>query len=291
MEGLPETLSRSMERINRMRAKGSDGSPPKAAAANSNATSDPDVPKCPYGLCNGSGAYGKTGDDGKPYGVVCECLKLTLMQSQMKFAAIPEEFGGLRVSDFDTGVYTGHNRKTAEAVKKMAIGYVNKFEHMKAMGRGLYLYGEAKGSGKTRMAVSIGNALIRQHRQTVRFITTVNFLNEIKSTFNGSINEDGFSKLLEAAKTVDVLILDDLGVERPTDWVGEMFYAVLNDRMVGKMVTIFTSNCRVEELRHDARLVDRILRMAMPIKFPDESVRLKFAKSENEQMLKMLMEN
>jgi len=212
------------------------------------------------------------------------------MQNRMKFAEIPEEFRELKVSDFDIGIYSGGNRKIAEIAKKIAIGYVTKFEQMKEIGKGLYLYGDTKGSGKTRMAVSIGNALIRQHIQSVRFVTTINLLNEIRSTFNeGSGGQGNFSKLLVGTKTVDVLILDDLGTEKPTPWVGEIFYTILNDRMTAKMVTLFTSNCKIEDLQHDSQIVSRIGKMAMPVKFPEESVRAALAKQENDTVLALLL--
>jgi len=227
----------------------------------------------------------------------CDCYKLIIMQRQMKFAEIPVEFCNLKVSDFDTQIYTtAKNRQIAETVKKIAIGYVKEFLQEKAIGKGLYLYSDTNGSGKTRMAISIGNALIKQYIQSVKFTTTINLLNEIKTTFNKDSNDittegGSFSALLDAAKTVEVLILDDIGTERPTAWVGEVFYAILNDRMDAKMVTLFTSNCRVEDLQHEKKIISRIARMAMPVKFPEESIRASLAKQENETVLKMLLGN
>jgi len=263
--------------------------PNQQTAANSNATSD-EKQRCPFGKCNGDGWVKVIDDDNYERLNHCDCRKLVLMQDRLKFAQIPEEFKELRISDFNTDIYSGANKKTAEMVKKIAIGYINNFEKMKEMGKGLYLYGETKGSGKTRMAVSIGNALIRQHLQSVRFITTVNLINEIKNSFDkDKKDDDSFLKLLRDAKNVDVLILDDFGTEKPTNWVNEIFYTILNDRMTAKKITFFTSNCRIEDLLHDSRLVNRISRMATPIQFPEEPIRSALAKQENDDVIKILL--
>ena len=258
------------------------------------ATSDArtDKPVCPLGKCDGSSFVPKTDAEGVERYGYCECRKLLAMQSKMRFAEIPEEFRELKVSDFNIAMYSNHNRKIAETVKKIAIGYINNFSTMREMGKGLYLYGETKGSGKTRLAISIGNALIRRHNQSVRFVTTVNLIDEIKGTFDNKANRGGeetYSGLIKAAKEVDVLILDDFGTEKPTSWVNEIFYSILNDRMTAKKITLFTSNCRVEDLLHDRRLVNRIERMATPIKFPEESVRSILAQQENEEVMKILL--
>lgn len=256
------------------------------------ATSDGIDIKCPVSKCDGSGFISKIDIKGVERMSFCECRKLLVMKNKLKFAEIPEEFSELRISDFDISMYSGGGRKTAEIAKKVAIGYINHFDKMKEMGKGLYFYGETKGSGKTRLAVSIGNALIRQHNQSVRFVTTVNLIDEIKGTFDNKANrggEDTYSKLLKAAKEVDVFILDDFGTEKPTSWVNEIFYSILNDRMTAKKITIFTSNCRVEDLQHDLRLINRIERMATPIKFPEESVRSILAGRENDEVIKILL--
>jgi DNA replication protein DnaC len=253
---------------------------------------------CPLGKCDGNGFVPIIdGKDRERY-ASCECRRLLVMKNKLKFAEIPEEFKELRIADFDISKYSGGGRKIAENVKKIAIAYINNFPKMQEMGKGLYLYGEIKGSGKTRMAVSVGNALIRQHNQSVHFVTTINLINEIKDTFDrsnknmvksGDAKEATFSKLLRAAKEVDVLILDDFGTEKPTSWVNEIFYSILNDRMTAKKITLFTSNCRVENLLHDHRLVNRIERMAIPIKFPNESVRSMLSRQENEEVMRILL--
>lgn len=204
----------------------------------------------------------------------------------MKFARIPEEFRGLKINDFQTDIYTTEeNREAARRAKRIVISYIKDF---KSATRGLYLYSAAAGSGKTRMLVSIGNALINKCGVNVRFITTGALLDEIRSTFE-SDSSNNFSSVMEDIKRVDVLMLDDVGVERPTKWVSEVFYGILNNRMSAGRITLFTSNYAIEELDYDRRIIDRILKMAMPLKFPDESIRAQMARAENDRMMQMLM--
>jgi len=219
------------------------------------------------------------------------------MQKRLKFANIPAEFAELTVKSFDTEIYQdAANRNMARNIKKIAIQYIMQFSDMKAKGKGLYLYGEAKGSGKTRLAVSIGNAIITRYMIAVKFITTLNLLEAIKNTWGDKSGKQGVndmtqSQLLAEIKNVDVLILDDLGTEKPTSWVNEIFYNILNDRMTAKKITVFTSNCRIEDLQHDGRIVNRIPDIAIPIMFPGESVRTIIARRENEDILNMLLKD
>jgi DNA replication protein DnaC len=52
--------------------------------------------------------------------------------------------------------------------------------------------------------------------------------------------------------------------------------------MSAKRVTIFTSNCQIEDLRHDDRIINRIQKMALPVPFPEQSIRAELAAKEAE---------
>ncbi len=250
-------------------------------------------PSCIYGECDGSEIIITADEDGNQRARRCRCAEYHIMKTKLSFANIPPEFDGLTVKSFDIDMYRLEcNRELAQNIKRIAIEYVKNFEALKKTGKGLYFYGEAKGSGKTRLTVSIGNALIAQHMAAVKFVTTLNLIEEIKSTWDqaqASGPEKSQSLLIADIKKIDVLILDDFGTERPSSWVNEIFYNILNDRMTANKVTIFTSNCKIEDLRHDSRIINRIMKMAVPVKFPEESVRTTLARQENEKVLNMLL--
>ena len=59
-------------------------------------------------------------------------------------------------------------------------------------------------------------------------------------------------------------------------------------RMTKKQITLFTSNVKIEDLKHDDRIKNRIEKMAIPIHLPDESVRSTISKKENEELVEVL---
>jgi DNA replication protein DnaC len=117
----------------------------------------------------------------------------------------------------------------------------------------------------------------------------VDFFNEIRATFD---RETGIcaSDLIDAARQVDLLILDDIGTEKQeSSWVNETMYAVLDHRLNQRKTTMFTSNCTIEELRHHDKIKSRIERMALPVWMPEEEIRADLARAENEELQKLLL--
>lgn len=239
--------------------------------------------KCQYETCDGSGVYVNE----KGCAEFCKCREDAILESKLEFAKIPEEFKNLKVADFDTSLYSGKEKHTANMARKAIVQYIKNYEEFKGKGKGLYLYSNTKGSGKTRLVASLGNALVSTYKERVRFITTLDLLDEIKATYNreSALSEN---EILSAIKEVDVLILDDIGVEGDSPWVQEKLYSILNGRMINNLVTIFTSNSRVEELKQDERIKNRLEKMAIPIKMPEQSIRTRLAKEENEELQSLL---
>lgn len=241
---------------------------------------------CPFGLCDGSGIVWVPEENG---GYPCRCIELRNMEKKLSFAHIPKEFSHIRVNDFDIERYQeAESRQVAYTAKKVAIRYIEGFAEMERLGKGLYFYSRERGSGKTMLMAGIGNALTRVHGKRVRFATLVDLLEEIRRTFDASSGET-YSEMLHEIREVDILLLDDIGAERPTEWAGELFYNILNRRMAARKITFFTSNLKMEELPYHGRLLARIDKMAMPVKFPEESVRRQMSRQENEEMMKFLM--
>lgn len=89
------------------------------------------------------------------------------------------------------------------------------------------------GVGKTHAACALAIAA-HQAGSTVQFAPVVELLDQLRP--------GGDEHALARAMTVDVLVLDDLGGERPTDWTGERMYALINRRWLEQRPTIATSN-------------------------------------------------
>lgn len=229
--------------------------------------------ECPK--CHGTGRYLYEDENGIQFARECECgcLKRQIMQNRLRFANIPEAFKDVRLNEFSVSVYKDAKSKQTIRNSCSAIKFwLDNLQSMKDRGMGLYLFSETKGSGKTRMAVSIANELIHKHNIMVKFATSMQIINEIKSSWNKE-NNISESKLLDHLVTAEVLIIDDFGTERATDWIGEKFYSIVNGRYVDKKITLFTSNMSLNDLKYDERITNRIKERNYMIPFPEESIR------------------
>lgn len=209
------------------------------------------------------------------------------MNSRLSFANIPESFKNIRLDSFDVNAYEdARSRNKAETAVKAINYWLNDFESMQERGMGLYLYSETKGSGKTRMAVSIANELMHKKNMQVKFSTSLQILNKIKESWDDRDREYSESKLLDFLYNTNILIIDDFGTEQSKDWIGERFYQIINSRYVDKKITIFTSNSSLDLLKYDDRITNRIKERTFQIPFPEESVRDAIAKRNIEELVK-----
>lgn len=248
--------------------------------------------------CRDTGFY-EIEQDGYTFMRECECgwAQRERIKRKLKFAAIPKEFEGQTVDNFRTDCYsTPQAKELAKMAKLVARRYVEKFPEIQEIGKGLYFHSSVKGSGKTRLAVSIANDLIEKRQVVAKFCTTIQILDQIRETWGSREKErdqaDQIStetRLIRDIVSVPLLIIDDIGVEQPKDWINERFYNILNGRMIEKRITIFTSNFRIDELKLEDRIVSRIDKMALPIEFPAESIRAAIARKENDDLLNRLL--
>lgn len=117
------------------------------------------------------------------------------------------------------------------AAKNLAMGCA---DH----GDGLLL-GGPPGVGKTHLAVAIVRNVIDSGRSAI-FVPVVNLLDEMKE----AIAKGTIHNMLEALRDVECLALDDLGMQKDTEWVGERLYEIVNDRYNYQKQLIITTNAR-----------------------------------------------
>lgn len=247
-------------------------------------TTESESEECPK--CHGQGRYLYISPEGYEFARECDCgcLKREIMERKLRFANIPEAFKDFRMNSFSVSKYRSDNSKELIRKSCKAVAYwLENFDDMRKHGKGLYLYSMTKGSGKTRMAASIANELIHEKRIMVKFATSVQIISEIKATWN---RENGISesKLLEQLISADVLVIDDFGTERETNFVSEKFYSIVNGRYVDKKITIFTSNMSLDDLKYDGRITNRIKERNYLIPFPEESVREHIAEDNRKEI-------
>lgn len=143
---------------------------------------------------------------------------------------------------------------------------------------GLVFYGHA-GSGKTHLAVAIIKHIIEEKQIPVKFVRIVDLLLEIRKTFdeNESWKAENESELLRKYTFTPLLVLDDIGSEKTTDWVRQVLYQIIDERWIEQRPVIITSNLTLEELeaRLGERIASRIAGMTQLIEMRSNDYRIK----------------
>lgn len=218
----------------------------------------------------------------------CECRDNKILKNKLTFANIPLAFKDNELSNFSIKIYKREeNQKRVFQVLRVINIWLDKLQENEEKGKGIYIYSETKGSGKTRLVSSLGNELIRKYHKQVRFITSMSIIAEIRNSWN---SESGYSeqKLIQEFKNAQVLIIDDLGAEQIKDWVNDRFYDIINTRYINKKITIFTSNFSIDNLPYDDRITNRIKEMCYEMQFANESVRNTIAKEDQDELVSIL---
>ena len=156
---------------------------------------------------------------------------------------------------------------TDKEIIKKAKNYVKHFEEMRKDNVGLLLYGNV-GSGKTYIACSIANAIITEYSYTVKMRNFAQILNDLqKGGFNLDRNE-----YIEQITNATLLILDDFGIERNTEYALEQIYNVINARYLKARPTIITTNLNFKDIEKEqedimlGRIYSRIIEMCLPLR-------------------------
>lgn len=108
------------------------------------------------------------------------------------------------------------------------------------MGAGLLITGGV-GAGKTHLAVAVLSELIETKGVRGLFCDVTGLLERLQATYSRGSDEDA-STIVEPFREADLLVLDELGARRPTDWVRDVLYGLLNARYNQRRVTIVTTN-------------------------------------------------
>lgn len=191
-----------------------------------------------------------------------------------------EVFANATFENFDI---TDSNR----SAYRYCLNYARKFGQMFEKGQGLLLYG-AVGTGKSFSAACIANALM-DNLTTVVMTSLVKLLQRISAFDNKYSEEDLIDDLMRPS----LLILDDLGAERSTDFALEKVYNIIDSRYRSNKPLILTTNLSVKEMKEStdtrySRIYDRIFEMCYPIKFDGVSRRRIEAKRRFDEMKALL---
>ena len=169
---------------------------------------------------------------------------------------------------------------------QMAKRYTENWKKVKAENLGLLLWGDV-GTGKSFLAACIANALLEKG-VPVLMTNFSKILNQM-----GAMYSDERYRYIASFNRFSLLIIDDLGIERNTEYALEQVYAVIDERYKTGFPLIITTNLTISQLRNPedvahARIYSRVLEMCTPVHVPGHDRRITIGKSKQELVKEVL---
>jgi len=161
----------------------------------------------------------------------CECRRQQIGQQHLADANIPKRYQHCSLENF-----AAYNESLEKALVQ-ARRIVTTFP---VVTRGLLLEGQP-GVGKTHLAVAVLKQVIQASGARGLFYDTRDLLRVIRSTYDPSIRTTEL-EILRPVMQADLLVLDDLGAEKTSEWVEETMNLIVNTRYNERRLTMFTSN-------------------------------------------------
>lgn len=222
----------------------------------------------------------------------CDCQRAQRMEreaaeQQRKHRDKVEELKRRGFTDPAMREWTFANDNGRNPQMKTAHFYVEHWEDMKAGNIGYLLWGSV-GTGKSYLAGCIANALMEKE-VPVYMTNFAVILGDLSPGFTG--RNEYISRLCR----YPLLIIDDFGMERGTDYGLEQVFHVIDTRYRSNKPLIATTNRPLDELKKPtdtahSRIYDRLLSMCVPIRFTGVNFRQETAKRKMETMKKLLAE-
>lgn len=182
--------------------------------------------------------------------VVCPCQQDNSIDQRQKKSGLSLKLKNARFQDTQFSKYKPKDRQNSEAVYTMVQKYLaNLMENLKTVGKspeGLFIHGET-GSGKTHLLGCMANKLI-ENNVDLLYMVYADLLDRIRETYNDSKAETE-SSILRRINNVPVLLIDDLGMEKNSEFAQKYLGQIIDHRYRNMLPTIITSNFTLSELK------------------------------------------
>jgi DNA replication protein DnaC len=225
---------------------------------------------CPK--CFGAGMEVIAGKGARP----CECRKKNSQNKLIEKSKVPKRYYNCHFQSY----------KASTQSQKHAFNYASTLAmEYPAVERGLLLMGTV-GVGKTHLAVSIIKGLTERGFSSL-FYEFGWLLKEIQDSYNPNTKTSEL-KILSNIFNAEILVLDEIGASKPTDWVRDTMAHIINTRYNDRKLTIFTTNYMDErksdkeetlEDRIGVRLRSRLFEMCRTVKIEGNDYRQTFDKT------------
>ena len=190
---------------------------------------------CPH--CDGLGMRVFEDDRGKRHAEPCSCRREARGRRVIAQARIPRRYEHCTLDSYEHSFGGAHRSlsRAYAAARKFVGGYP-----LETDGTGLLLTGSI-GVGKTHLAVGMLQSLIAERGASGLFYDYRELLKEVQNSYNANVAATEL-EVLKPVFAAEVLVLDEIGASKPTEWVWDTVAHILNSRYNDRRTTILTTN-------------------------------------------------
>lgn len=195
-------------------------------------------------------------------------------------SGMPPEYMSKTAKDFKFDLYDADMTKVKQIVNAAILSY----QDFVKQGRGLYIFSNTKGSGKTMLSCVIANEILKRNQTTCKFVTVTDYVEMYRAK----------DPMLDRIRNATLLIVDDLGVQDESkDWINEIVYSLVDLRYRNMCCTIYTSNRDFTEkdIAAEDRTASRIYGSCVPVQLPGVSIRANMADAYRHEFVRGAIES
>lgn len=198
-------------------------------------------PEAPCPSCQDTG-WVPAGSGGPGAVRRCDCYRARRSAVRLERARIPKRYQTCTFANFE--FHNDSHKLAAMIARKAAANYPSQEI-------GLLFIGPP-GVGKTHLAAALLGELVQAKDASGLFYDFRDLIRDIQETYSGDAGRSE-SEILAPVFDSDVVLFDELGAKRPTAWVEETIFSIVNNRYNNKKLTLFTSNFLDADEEEDGR--------------------------------------